>query len=126
MKLEKEALIFTRGSYGKESPDTDKKTVLIAAGGTGLATSLKLGEKMNGEGKTVHNFYGMSIPGQEALEKDFKALGTFHYRRELFKIRRNPSRKLRPLHHRPPGIHGESSRGFHCHRRPRRRCIPLG
>jgi len=35
MELEKESLIFTRGSYGKESPGTDKKNVFIAAGGLG-------------------------------------------------------------------------------------------
>ncbi len=78
LKLKKGALIFTRGTYGKESPDTDRKTVLIAAGGTGLATALELGKKMSAEGKAVHSFYGMSSPGQEVLAHDFLALGTFH------------------------------------------------
>ncbi len=77
MELEPGMQIFVRGVYGKDSPDTDKKKVLISAGGTGLATALKLAEKLKGEGKEIHTYFGMSTPGQEVMEDDFLQYGTF-------------------------------------------------
>ncbi len=77
MELEIGMQIFSRGVYGKDSPDTDKRKVLISAGGTGLATALKLAEKLKGEGKEIHTYYGMGIPGQEVMEDDFLHYGTF-------------------------------------------------
>ena len=77
MKLKENDTIFVRGVYGKDSPGTDKDTVYIAAGGTGLAVTLRLAEKLFREGKKVHIFYGMSNPGQIVKEKDFLDFGSF-------------------------------------------------
>jgi len=77
MELEVGMQIFVRGVYGKDSPDTDKKNVLISAGGTGLATALKLAEKLKNKGKEIHTYYGMSSPGQELMKDDFLQYGTF-------------------------------------------------
>ncbi|MCF6335873.1 MAG: hypothetical protein L3J12_09045 [Spirochaetales bacterium] len=77
MKLKEDDTIFLRGVYGKDSPDTNKNTVYIAAGGTGLAVALGLAEKLFKKGKKVHTFYGMSISGQIVLEEDFLRFGSF-------------------------------------------------
>ena len=77
MELKKGMRIFVRGIYGKHSPDTDRNTVLIAAGGTGLAAALKLAENHHKKGKKVHTYYGMSLPGQEVMEERFLEWGTF-------------------------------------------------
>lgn len=77
MNLKESETIFVRGIYGKDSPETNRETVYIAAGGTGLAVSLGLAEKNFHLGKKVHTFYGMSSPGQSVLEKDFLQWGSF-------------------------------------------------
>jgi len=77
MNLNENDTIFVRGVYGKDSPGTDKQTVYIAAGGTGLAVALGLAEKLFRQGKKVHTFYGMSRASQIVLEKDFLKFGSF-------------------------------------------------
>lgn len=77
MKLNENDTIFVRGVYGKDSPDTSKDIVYIAAGGTGLAVALSLAEKLFHQGKKVHTFYGMSVPGQVILEDNFLKFGSF-------------------------------------------------
>lgn len=77
MNLKEDDTIFVRGVYGKDSPDTNRDTVYIAAGGTGLAVALGLAEKLFYQGKTVHTFYGMSCPDQIVLEQDFLRWGSF-------------------------------------------------
>ncbi|MCK5198781.1 MAG: dihydroorotate dehydrogenase, partial [Spirochaetales bacterium] len=77
MNLKENDSIFVRGVYGRDSPGTNRDTVYIAAGGTGLAVALGLAEKLFLEGKKVHTFYGMSSPGQSVLEKDFLQWGSF-------------------------------------------------
>lgn len=77
MELKQNDSIFVRGVYGKESPETDKDTVHIVAGGTGLAVALGLAEKMFLLGKKVHTFYGMSSSGQVVLKDDFLKWGSF-------------------------------------------------
>ena len=77
MELKAGDRIFVRGLYGKIAPETGRGTVLIAAGGTGLASALKLAEKFAGEGKRVHTFQGMSTPGQEAMADDFLSFGSY-------------------------------------------------
>jgi len=77
MNLKENDTIFMRGVYGKDTPDTNRDTVYIAAGGTGLAVGLRLAEKLFRKGKKVHTCYGMSIPGQSVLEEDFLQWGSF-------------------------------------------------
>lgn len=77
MDLNENDTIFVRGVYGKESTGTDKGTVYIAAGGTGLAVALRLAEKLFLEGKKVHTLYGMHKHGQVVLEEDFLQWGSF-------------------------------------------------
>ncbi len=77
MNLKEDDTIFVRGVYGKDSPDTDRDTVFIAAGGTGLAVVLGLAEKLFYQGKKVNIFYGMSISGQEIMKEDFQKFGSF-------------------------------------------------
>jgi len=77
MNLKENDTIFVRGVYGKDSPDTDRDTVFIAAGGTGLAVALGLAEKLFYQGKKVNIFYGMSISGQEIMKEDFQKFGSF-------------------------------------------------
>ncbi len=77
MNLQETDTIFTRGVYGKGSPETNRKNVYIAAGGTGIAAALSLAEKLSLDKKKVHTFYGMSSRGQTILEEDFLKFGSF-------------------------------------------------
>ena len=77
MDLKEKDTIFVRGVYGRDSPDTNKDTVYIAAGGTGLAVALGLAEKLFRNGKKVHTCYGMSLPGQSVMDEDFLQWGSF-------------------------------------------------
>jgi dihydroorotate dehydrogenase electron transfer subunit len=77
MSLKESETIFVRGIYGKDSPETKREAVYIAAGGTGLAVALGLAEKLFHQGKKVHTFFGMSSPGQIVLEGDFLQWGSF-------------------------------------------------
>ncbi len=77
MDLEEGDTIFVRGVYGKDSPDTERDRVYIAAGGTGLAAALGLAEKLYHQGKNVQTYYGMSSPEQIIMENDFLKFGSF-------------------------------------------------
>lgn len=77
MNLQETDTIFTRGVYGKGSPETNRNNVYIAAGGTGIAAALSLAEKLSLDKKKVHTFYGMSSRGQTILEEDFLKFGSF-------------------------------------------------
>ena len=77
MNLKEKGTIFLRGVYGKDSPETGKDTVYIAAGGTGLAVALGLAEKLFHQGKKVHTYYGISSVEQIVMEQDFLKFGSF-------------------------------------------------
>lgn len=77
MELEEGDRIFVRGVYGKDVPGTDKSGIIIAAGGTGIASALKLAEEFSALGKRVHIFHGMSSSGQEVMKEEFLKYGDY-------------------------------------------------
>lgn len=77
MELKTGDTLFVRGVYGKSAPGTQRRIALVAAGGTGLASALKLAEEHFREGREVHTFYGMRSEGQEIMKEDFQKWGSF-------------------------------------------------
>jgi len=61
-----------RGLYGKDVEDTDKKKVVVVAGGTGVAIVPGLVKKYHAQGKEVIVYYGITNKDEVVMREEIE------------------------------------------------------
>ncbi len=75
--LRKGETILIRGTYGADSPDSEKPKACVVAGGTGIAVVPKLAEKLHRQGKEVRVYYGSASLEEVLFEKEISEHAAF-------------------------------------------------